>query len=235
MIKDDVSIVAGNFVSIGAGFSTQWDEDVVNSLLFAELYANSEADRFQNPQQWSIENSKAMRQLKWDLSSSTTYSYTPDAILGFVLEEAVMQKLNAALGAAHNIQMGRLIDALQKPSVAEGLMAETGEHAVFRVSTVSTQQVATFCLRYSLVEPGPAVSNVLVFFKTTEDVDAGFMGHRFESETILGEVTVQVTRRVLDKKYYERKGLRSLVKEMLPSERDHLICNLDSRYSIASN
>ncbi|MHC8303976.1 hypothetical protein [Pseudomonas sp. PB3P13] len=229
MDKDSVFMVAGNLVSVSAGISPQWGEDVLNSLLFAGLYANSQVDRFYSAQQWSKENDTAMEQLKWNLSSSTSYNFLPDAKDGFVLKDSVMHQLNAALGAVHSAQMGRLLDSLQVPTVAEALAAETEEHALFRLSKVNTQKVATFFLRCSLVEPGPAVSNVSVFFKTTEDIGNGFLSQQFKSAFILGEVIMQVSRRVLDKKAYERKDLRKTVKEMLPSDRDHLICDLSSR------
>jgi len=79
MIKDDVVVVAGNVLSVSSDVVDPWKEAVISSLLFSRLYANSQADRFAQAQQWYKDYDDALGRLKWELKANRSNDFEPMA------------------------------------------------------------------------------------------------------------------------------------------------------------
>jgi len=64
--------VAGSLVAFAPGVSAQHQQDVLQSLLLAQLAANAKADRHKDPAAWFRAYSSVLEQAAWVVEASTT-------------------------------------------------------------------------------------------------------------------------------------------------------------------
>jgi hypothetical protein len=216
MIKDDVVIVAGNVLSVSSDVVDPWRKDVIGSLLFSRLYANSQADRFAEAQQWYKDYDDALGRLKWELRASKSNDFEPVDGSVIVLKDLISTHLVDAPSSAQAEQFERLMHSIELASNAEMLAAQVGEHAVVKVAVDDIHEASCLALQLSLVGQGPILCSVFVRFDTTQEVDFDFFNQDFMSEHIAGKVSVDVSLRVLNKVSYEKSRMREMIASKLP-------------------
>jgi hypothetical protein len=216
MIKDDVVVVAGNVLSVSSDVVDPWKEAVISSLLFSRLYANSQADRFAQAQQWYKDYDDALGRLKWELKANRSNDFEPMEGSVIVVKDLIKTQMVDALGSAQAEQFERLMRSIELASSAEMLAAQVGEHAVVKVAVNDIHEASCLALQLCLVGQGPVICSVFVRFDTTQEVDFDFFNQNFMSEHIAGKVSVDVSLRVLNKGSYEKSRMREIIASKLP-------------------
>ncbi|VVN81884.1 hypothetical protein [Pseudomonas fluorescens] len=215
MIKDDVVIVAGNVLSISSDVVDPWREDVISSLLFSRRYANSQADRFAEAQQWCKYYDGALGRLKWELRAGKSNDFEPVDGSVIVVKDLIREKLVDILNSTRVEQFERLMRSIELTSNADMLAAQVEEHAAVKAAVDGVHDVSCVALQLSLVGQGPVVCSVFVRFDTTQEVDFEFFNQDFTSEHIVGKVSVDVSQRVLNKVMYEKSRMREMIASIL--------------------
>lgn len=125
--------VSGNLAAFGASVSDQHRQDVVQSLLFAQLVAGGKADRYKDPVNWYSAYQTALQQLAWIIqASSTTGRYlspTPSFTVGSVVSDLLRPRVSStelalvtnALNAYRGDASGLAQLVFECPSHAGGL------------------------------------------------------------------------------------------------------------------
>ncbi|VVO56035.1 hypothetical protein PS862_00563 [Pseudomonas fluorescens] len=224
MDKDIALSVAGNLSSISAGLAEVWREGVINSLLFARLYADSNVERFAQPQQWYKYHAEAMSKSKWEVGSHRFSSFEPGENSSFVLKHLIQGRFG--FDSAQAKQYERLMYCIQQDSAAEVIASSAGGHALVYQSEGQTSTVSTIALQVSLVVRGPALYTGFVYFKTGQAVSNNLFIQEFKSELVLGEVIIGVTKLVLNKASYERARMREKILASLPEVTAPLVLDL---------
>ncbi|WP_339498450.1 hypothetical protein [Pseudomonas silesiensis] len=215
MIKDDVVIVAGNVLSVSSDVVDPWRKDVIGSLLFSRLYANSQADRFAEAQQWYKDYNDALGRLKWELRTGRSNDFEPVDGSVIVVKDLIREKLVEVLNSTQAELFERLIRSIELASSAQMLAAQVEEHAVVKVVVDGIHEVSCFALQLSLVGQGPVVCSVFVRFDTTQEVGCEFFKQNFMSEHIVGKISVDVSQRVLNKVTFEKSRMREMIASKL--------------------
>lgn len=215
MIKDDVVVVAGNVLSVSSDIVDPWRKDVISSLQFSRLYANSQADRFAEAQQWYKDYDDALGRLKWELRANRSNAFEPMSGSVIVVKDLIRTQLVDVLSSKAE-QFERLISSIELASSAGIFAAPVGEHAVVKVAVDDIHGASCLALQLSLVAQGPAICSVFVRFDTTQKVDSDFFNQSFMSEHIVGQVSTDVSLRVLNKVSYEKSRMRGMIASKLP-------------------
>lgn len=226
MDKDVVLSVAGNVSSISVELAEAWRKDVIDSMLFARLYADSNVDRFAQSQQWYKYHSEAMSKSKWEVGSHRFSSYEPGESSSFVLKQLIQNRMSLDLAQAE--QFDRLMNCIQRNSAAELITSSAGKHTLVCQSGGQTSMVSTIALQISLAVRGPGLCTGFVYFKTGQAVSDDLFNQEFKSELVSGEVIIGVTKLVLNKASYERARMREKILASLPEVSAPLVLNLSA-------
>ena len=225
MDKDVVLSVAGNLCCVSLEVPEEWSRDVVDSMLFARLYADSNADRFSASQEWYKCQSDAMSQLKWGVSSNKSSTFQPGENSSFLLKSLIEDKMG--LSALANSPLAKQLQYLFR-SVQQG----EGEQIVASLPDIYSlvhrrdtgiSTISTVVAQVSLVGKGTVLYTAFVSFKTTEKVCTDFFSQKFSGELVLGEVVIIVAQLVLNKARYEKFRIREKVISSLPEAEGHLV------------
>lgn len=216
MTKDDMFIVEGNFLSVPGDFPVAWKSDVVDSLLFSQLYADSNANRFDDAGGWYKSYRKSMGHVKWEQQAYNGNGFTPENGDVVVLKDLIEEKMGFLEG-------GRLEYLLY---CIRHFVREKLRHAALRqeeVTGVGEKRdvvVSTISLQLSVVEQGAIVYSMVVNFRTSEEVEADFFVQKFLGKHVVGKVNVDVSEQVLNKADYEKDGMRKKIAGHLSGKKE---------------
>ncbi|MNL72015.1 hypothetical protein D3C87_1972560 [compost metagenome] len=76
---------------------------------------------------------------------------------------------------------------------------------------------------------GPVVYSAFVQCGTIEDVEVDFINQRFVGEHIVGKVSIDVSKQVLDKAEYEKARMQDKILSRLPDSTDEFIFDITSQ------
>lgn len=71
-----MTVIAGGLVRFSKQAPPSLKDNVLDTLLFAGLYANGKAPKFESPEQWQLHHDNALKNLRWSLLSSQTNRVT---------------------------------------------------------------------------------------------------------------------------------------------------------------
>jgi hypothetical protein len=197
--------VGGNLVAFGAGVSDQHRQDVMRSLLFAQLVAGGKADRHKNPVDWYSAYETALVQLAWIVqASSTTSRYlspTPKFTVGSVVSDLLRPRVSStelalvtnALNAYRGDAGGLAQLVFECPSHAGGL-----GNCQFALVTEDEEDNGTVVLRIVRVSfnaPQHVTRLMTEEFTSTAQFQAGFVAMTL-NERVFGGVRSSLTRRL---------------------------------------
>lgn len=229
MVKDDVLLVAGNLTSVSVGVSEAWRSNVVDSILFSQLYASSKISKFSDSQQWYKNYTEAMSKTKWKTGGYRFSSVEFDEGLSIFLNVLIQKRLGSVVGLPQTEQFERLMSSIQQGCAAEAIASLTEEHAMVYQVEEKTSTVSTVVLHVSLVARGPAIYSVFVCFKTTQEVERNFFHQEFKSELIVGEIGIGISQLVLDKDAYEKARMREKILRSLPEVTAPLVLDITAQ------
>ncbi|POA18666.1 hypothetical protein C1886_15695 [Pseudomonas sp. FW300-N1A1] len=231
MNKDSVFLVAGGLLCVLDGFPESWREDVLNTLLFSQLYASSEENKFSSTEQWHARYISAMGMAKWSRPVYRSDSFEPDKDEVVVLKDLLRKKILDVLGDNQIEPLERMIGCIEQSPDPLVVWAMLKEHAVATVQTEEASEVSTIVLQVRLLGAGPVVYSVFACFSTTEEVEVDFFNQRFVGSHIVGKVSLDVSLHVLDKVSYKRSKVREKILDELPDTKNELVLDLSSECS----
>lgn len=226
MVKDDVLLVAGNLTSVSVDVVEAWRKEVIDSILFSRLYANSKVDRFAESQQWSKYYSEAMGVLKWQVGSSKFTSLELNDGGSFVLKHLIRDKLKSVVDLSRVEQYERLMYSIEQNPAAEVIASSAGEHAIVRQFKGGGIKISTVVLQVSLIGRGPDICSVFVCFDTAQEVKHDFLSQEFKNDLIFAELNIGVSKLMLNKASYEKARTREKVIDSLPEFTAPLILHI---------
>jgi hypothetical protein len=195
-------VVAGNMVaSVGGGIADDMN-DVLDSLLFAQLVADSKAEKFEAPDIWFQNYRNELRALKWTETASRREAFEPEDTSSIVLSELIKDKLLSELPVTQAREISEMLDcifALPETAPASLLF---NEHAFKRGGKVKGE--STIAFEVSILEKTSTLSSLFIAFKTTNVVDSNPFSQRFAGCRVVGEVVTRFSRR-----HWGRTGYQS--------------------------
>jgi len=226
MIKDDVCLVAGNLLLVADGFSQQLREDLVNSVLFSQLYANSKAGKLAGAESWYAECATAMEKAKWQRSVYQSKGIEPKNNEKFVMKDSVVSQMLSIFGTNQAEKFKQLINCVEHFFVGDKISLALREYTVATVKTPDDSDFSTVALQMGILGAGPVLYSVFVCFSTTEDVEVDFLNQCFSGEHIVGEISFDFAKQLLDQASFERSRMREKIIDQLPDSRDKLVLEL---------
>ncbi|MFW0756445.1 hypothetical protein ACN1C3_17170 [Pseudomonas sp. H11T01] len=230
-----VMLVAGNLLSISDELPDFMEGDVLNSLLFSQLFANNKAVKFASPGEWYKADAKAMTQVKWLGIDKNFMCFEPAKDSIVTLQELIKKSLRNHV----NQQQGVQVDSMM---VRRGRFPEEETvHALFRGQVINTvpaetdvpregvkPAVSTIALQVGLVEPGPVLYSIFINFSTSEVIGVDVFSQHFSGENIVGSISVYFARRELDTKAYQKENIRGKILSALHDKKSELIFRVPS-------
>lgn len=231
MNKDSVFLVAGDLLCILDDFPEPWREDVINVLLFSQLYAGSKENKFSSAEQWHAHCIEALGVAKWNRPVYRSESLEPDKDEVVVLKDLLRKKILDVFGDKQIEPLERVIGCIEQSPDPLVVWAMLKEHAVATVRTEEASEVSTIVLQVRLLGRGPVVYSAFACFSTTEEVEVDFFNQRFVGSHIVGKVSLDVSLHVLDKVSYKRSKVREKILDELPDTKNELVLDLSSERS----
>ncbi|MBW0237449.1 hypothetical protein [Pseudomonas sp. D1HM] len=220
----DVKVVAGQLLLLSKSLAPGHKEDVVQSLLFAQLYANSRADKFCQALEWDKYQVKALQEARWITTLVQTRSNQPSPRqvmsvsrlltlqLGSVLEEGASVRLDA---------VSRALTALARTPVARQVFDEACLMRTAMCVTEDSAPASRVSLQVTLVEPGALAVSIQIGFTTRVAFADDLLTRRFSGLDVDGAVVTSVTRTELDIPNYAR--VRSKILTALGTQQETLV------------
>jgi hypothetical protein len=229
MVKDDVFLVAGNLTSVSADVLEKWKKDVVDAILFSQLYASSKISKFTDSQRWYEKYTEAMSKTKWQTGGFRFSKIELDEGGTVVFNVLVQKRIGSVVGLPQAEQFEQLMCSIQQGYAAEAIASLPEDHAmVFQVNE-KTSTVSTVVLHVILVGRGPAICSALVCFKTTQKIKRDFFHQEFKSELIVGDIEIGISELVLDRNAYEKARMREKILVSLPELTDPLVLDITAK------
>lgn len=229
MIRDDVFLVAGNLTSVSADVLEKWKKDVVDSILFSQLYASSKISKFSDSQRWYENYTEAMAKTKWKTDGFRFSKIELDEGETVVLNVLVQKRIGSVVGLPQTEQFEQLMCSIQQGCAVEAMASLTEDHAMVFQDKGKTSTLSTVVLHVSLVGRGPAICSALVCFKTTQKIKRNFLNQEFKSELIVGEIDIGISQLVLDRNAYEKALMREKILVSLPEITDPLVLDITAK------
>ena len=227
MNKDDVCLVAGNLLLIEAGFVQRLRSDLINSVFFSQLYADSQAGKFAAPEKWYKGCANAMEKIKWQRPDYTSRDFEPEFDTQITLKDFIGNKFLELFGMKQSSGIERLMDSIEH-SHDKKIGLALRDHSVASIKKVGDSEISTIALQLGLFGAGPALHSVFICFSTIEEVETDFFNQCFSGEHIVGQVSVDIARQVLDLPAFERGRIAEKILEQLPDSRDQLVLELSA-------
>lgn len=231
------TVVSGHLVCSSTAIDASTQQNILDSLLFSQLYADDKYARLDSPGQWSDEHDNAMRNLKWMLSDLRVNTIRPGPEerfnIGRVLDQELCRRLPDS--AADDVrQMLKRIAAIEpdaapqilfKTHVMNALTDEPGNGLpAVDSGQVPAPQATVVNLMLSYVAAGEMLFTCVIAFKTTAAVQNDLFDQSFTSSEIIGSVDIRFVKRHLDLAAF--KQVRDKVERFLEGRRDGLILPL---------
>jgi hypothetical protein len=226
MIKDDVCLVAGNLLLVAGGFSQQLREDLLDSLLFSQLYADTKVVRWSDAESWNTECATALEKVKWQRTVYKNNRFDPKNDAQFSIRDSVVGQVRSLFGKNQVEKFEQLINGVEHSFVEEAAGGALREHAVATVKTTDDADFSTIALQMGILGVGAVLYSVFVCFNTIEEVEADFLNQCFSGKHIVGEVSFDFAKQQLDRAGFERSRMREKIIAQLPDSRDGLILEL---------
>lgn len=213
------TLVAGHLLSNDSGVASAMMDDVLDSLLYSQFYADKKAKKFDAPAKWFSRFDDAIKVVKWMLSEHQRDAFEPkdNAQISVVelIEEFLLNRLPATQAAA----VKSLIDCMAGLPEAEAALIVCHQHVLQRATDAGGH--STLVLQVSALKQETQLSSLSLSFSTTCMVGADPFRQIFPGSSIVGEIDVRFARRDWD--YSDYQSVRDKVLGVLAGKRKGLI------------
>jgi hypothetical protein len=226
-----VTLVAGNVLFEPSRLMPPVKEDVYNSLLFAQLYADSEFNKYEFPAQWYKEYIEAMYQSKW-IGDQHGFRYLEPAEQSRVtIEKLVAENLLTRLHKT------RAIDIKKMMAYLGGLPETDAAQVLFRAQVLSVapataeagavlegRPISTLTLHVSVMEREGIIDSLFIHFSTTDVIGLDIFHQELRGDRFVGKISLLSFRRELNQVMYAK--VRPDILNFLSDQKDKLIVSV---------
>jgi hypothetical protein len=171
-----------------------------------------------------------MGKVKWGREAYKSYSFEPGVGAIVALKDLVNARLGSLFGSSQAPQFERLMASVEDSLNTEVVGAKLRQRAVASAPGEKDSVISTIALQLSFVGAGAVVYSAFVHFGTIEDVDVDFINQQFVGEHIVGKVSIDVSKQLLDKAGYEKDRMQDKILSQLPDSTDELIFDITSQH-----
>lgn len=226
--SNTVTLVAGNLVFEPSPLMPPVKEDVYNSLLFAQRYADVEFNRYEFPAQWYRAYTEAMYQSKWFGDQYGSRYLEPAEQSKVTIEKLVEENLLTRLHKTRAIDIKKMmahIGELPETDTAQALFREQ----VLRVAPVPAEAgavieerpLSTLTLHVSVVEREGIIDSLFINFSTTDVIGLDIFHQELHGDRFVGKISLLSFRRELNQVMYAK--VRPDILGFLRDQKDKLI------------
>lgn len=226
MIKDDVCLVAGNLLFVADGFSQSLRKDLIDSVLFSQLYANTKIGKLADAESWYVECATGMEKVKWRRTDYKSNSFEPGNKAGFIIKDSVVSRVRTIFGTSQSERFEHLINCAEHSFVDDAVGVALREHTVATIKLSDDSDYSTVVLQVGVLGVGPVLHSVFICFSTTEDVEVDFLNQCFSGKHIVGEVSLDFARQLFSQADFGKRRIREKIIDQLPDSRDELVLEL---------
>ncbi len=201
-------VAAGHLVACTEPQQSPMLNNVADSLLFAQVTADTKTSRFESPAQWLFEHNKALRALKWVGNEFEAHTFELDEADTLTVESVVERVLLAALPAGPVEQVRQALKCVNDWPDQDA--QQLFRHTVLAPCTESTgnpedpEVKSAIALLLSAFEPNGTLSCLWVSLRTTATLAGSLLRQPVTGKQIKGAVEVQLLRREWSAKEYEK-------------------------------
>lgn len=223
-----VTLVAGNVLFEPSRLMPSVKEDVYNSLLFAQLYADTEFNKYESPAQWYRGYIEAMYESKWFGDQHGSRYLEPAEQSRVTIEKLVEENLLTRLHQTRAIGIKKMmahIGGLPETDAAQVLFRAQ----VLRVTTATAQAgpvfegrpISTLTLHVSVVEREGIIDSLFINFSTADVMGLDIFHQALRGDHFVGKISLLSFRRELNQVMHAK--VRPDILNFLPDQKDTLI------------
>lgn len=186
-------LVAGSLLCSDAAIAPPVMKDVLDSLLFFQLYADAKVSRFDPSAAWFDYFDQAALKLKWTTSDYEGDVHPPQSDLSISIG-AFVEKISS------KYLPSKQVEEVKKMMTCIGSLAEDNQALLlFRQQTVKASaevpgQTDVF-LHIDILEPGLRLSSLFAIVATTSEVGPDLWHQAFPEASRVGDVQVRFRQR----------------------------------------
>lgn len=213
------TLVAGHLLSNDSGVASAMIDDIFDSLLYSQFYADKNAKKFDAPAKWFLHHDDALKVVKWTLSEHQRDVFEPKDNAKITVEALIEEFLLSRLPATQAAAVKSMIDCMAGLPEAEAASIVCHQHVLRRA--IDAEAHSTMVLRVSALRQETQLSSLSVTFSTTDVVGADPLRQVFPGSSIVGEVDVRFVR--CGWKYSDYQSIREKVLGVVAGRRKGLI------------
>lgn len=215
-------LVAGNMLANETDIVTQEMNDVLDSLLYAHLMADGEAQRLEAPQAWIKAYRRELISVGWTGFENRLDQFEPENASSIILGDLIEQNLLSELSAARASEVSTMLDSIFALSQTDAASLLVQEHAFKRAPKAQGQ--SSIALQVSILQKPTVLSTLFLTFKTTSAIKLNPLHQVFAGRSVVGAVEAYFFKRQWSRAGYERKRVR--VNHYLADKRDGKILHI---------
>lgn len=229
----DIYVNAGHIMYVANGVHDSFKDDVLSSSLYLQLAATHKHSRFDDFNAWRSVYVDAMPRFGWVPTGQWLNRQAAEGETSFTVWNQISNRFDGRLAAGFADEVGRVFVNQEagkeaNKDVGAGLLLFR-DHAV-SVQTKSTAEQASveetsLSLIFSLVSSEHLVTSVFLGFKTTEPLEKNGLSQRFQTEKLIGDLTVEMVCAEISEHHYRR--VRERLNAELGARKQELIMRLD--------
>jgi len=228
LVDYEYTVVSGQLVLLPKDLPPQIKLDILNSQLYAQLYASLTSNKFSDPMAWDERLTKARSELKW--ATRFSLSRRPELADGATLD-ATSLLMEQFAHAPHfdrpvmeeAIRLG--LKALAHPSPAQELFFDSVLRVTQAGSSLKIGPVSDVLLHVCVVSHKAHLIDVQLGFSLRGALDHLLFEHPYPGKDVSGPMSLSVSETELDTLAYS--WIRDKVKDGLGAEGVKRIMSLD--------
>ncbi len=220
---------AGHIFYFANGVDQSFKEDVLNSSLYLQLAASNKHSRFDDFNAWRSVYVDAMPRFGWVPTGNRLNRQAAEGETSISVWEQISNSLGGRLSANLAHEVGRLfVDQEADKGVSTGLLLFRDHAVSVQTNSAAGQASAeevSLSLMFSLVSCEHVVTSVFLAFRTTEPLEKNWLSQRFQTEKLIGDLTVEMMCAEISEHRYRR--VRERLNTELGPRKQELIIRLD--------
>lgn len=208
-------VVAGNVLAYDPE-SAQGIDDILDSLLCAQLLSDTKASKFEAPESWFPTYRNELLALSWNGAVNSREAFEPESGSTLVLIELIKENLLSQLPAVRVDEVCATLDRVFTLPETDAASLLFREHAIQRAEKVKGK--STIALQVSILEKSTRLSSLFVTFTTSHVIDSNPLHQVFPAKSIVGEVEARFFQRNWNRAGYQ--GKRVAVQRYLDGKRE---------------
>lgn len=223
----DVKVVGGQLVLLSKALLPAIKNDVLNSLLLIQLYADDKADKFGRFSAWGQCQAEAQVNTKWTHTYTQTSAHETSAQAETTLTALATDYLANILGGETSLPADAVAIALN--AVMHSSSAQTAfVKAVLKANPVQSSHAvdgtSNIIVQVCVVEPQASLFSVEINLLVGGDLEGNIFVHPIKGEGVIGAVEVTLARLEMNSADYEsvRENVLDMIKKLNANRTDAL-------------